>query len=57
MTPIVIGGIISGIEQLVGVIIEARRNGSLSDADLDAATSKANESTRAMIAAEIAKQS
>lgn len=56
MTPVLLGYIVGGIEQLVGFLLEARRNGQITDAQLDEATLGTNAATRKLIADAIAKQ-
>lgn len=55
MNPAFLLAVVSGIEQLVGFLIEARKNGSISDAELEAATAGANIATRKLIADALAK--
>lgn len=57
MTPELLLAVVSGIEQLVGFLMEARKNGSITDAQLEAATSGANIATRKLIADALAKNS
>ncbi len=55
MNPVLIVPIITAIEQLVGFIVDLKRNGQLSDADIEQATTNANQSTRDMIAKALAE--
>ena len=55
MTPVLLGYIVGGIEQLVGFLIEAHKNGQISDADLETATSGLNIATRKLISDALAK--
>jgi hypothetical protein len=56
MTPVLLGYIVGGIEQLVAFLVEAHRNGQISDADLETATNGTNLATRQLIADALGKQ-
>jgi hypothetical protein len=50
MTPVDIGLIITGIENLVSFLLQLKSNGQLTDAQLDTALAQSNNNTRALIA-------
>lgn len=57
MTPIDIGLIITGIENLVGFLVQLKNNGQLTDAQLDAAVQQSNTATRTLISQFLAANS
>jgi hypothetical protein len=49
MTPVDISLIITGIENLVGFLLQLKSNGQLTDAQLDSAVASSNTATRTLI--------
>lgn len=56
MTPVDITLIITGIENLVAYLLQLKKNGQLTDAQLDTAVATSNTATRALIAQFLADQ-